>query len=947
MNQRVSFPQRAIGYLKACFSVCFAALFCLTSLATPAWANQPITDYTTLSVPAPDTNFVDIDPTVPCNEDDIAECNNGSPGRLPPSATVDINFGAGDNQVLQGIVVGGQTFVPTNFPNTSGGLVNRLVFQRNQGAGLPNRAILFHEVPGEDLSSPISALPEVANTLEEGMLSLVTNRGIDNLFNNITPPGVIGEQEETRNNIERVDYIIDAGLDVPLALRENFGFVILDRGGNDNFQIAAITGLSGGNPSSYGPLVTVDPTLLPGGTYGGAVAQTDLISFVARDDDLTVADPIIQPSHTVPAQDVLGRFFSVEDLLPPGDTTTTNIFGYSIFAGDVTDGGNPANLVDFTNTAFFPATTESDVGDPGGLDLIAGGAILAVEPDPEIGLAKTNSAPRATATPGTFDVDLTLRVENTGNTVLNDVQITEDLEAAYITGSQTVPAGDFNPANSFTVVGTPTIDASGVTGTAPTINLGYTGATAAAPGPPPTTSELFATGNSFNPGDVAIVTVTVQLELGTLGGATPALDGILVADNQASATGTSPGGQTPSDLSEDGDNVDPDGDGDPTNNNTPTRLQIPFPSIGVAKSISTFQQVTGTTQYDFNFTITVTNTGATVLDDVALEENLQDALITSAANQVDSFVLLGAPTLTTGSFTGTPPTINPAYDGVSDFQLFAPTNAFNIGDSVTVVINVRADLGAGGAGPTNDGIVISQNTATASGQPSGPGVPPGTARVTDDSQTGGNVDPDNDGNPGNNNDPTAIQFPSTATDLVLVKRITNIFRGGVAQAVPGITSFNDQPGDTNDNDTLLNAALGGGDQLAGIFQLPAGFELQPNDEVEYTVFLWNNSVGTITQLNICDELQAPSVLNTAVGFELAAVGPLGTPTFGGAGSTVQGRSPGAPLESFCPSTPGSFPLGPPGPTGGLGVGAGGGVVAGPFTVPTNQFGAFRFRVRLP
>ena len=138
--------------------------------------------------------------------------------------------------------------------------------------------------------------------------------------------------------------------------------------------------------------------------------------------------------------------------------------------------------------------------------------------------------------PGTFDVDLTLRVENTGNTVLNDVQITEDLEAAYITGSQTVPAGDFNPANSFTVVGTPTIDASGVTGTAPTINLGYTGATAAAPGPPPTTSELFATGNSFNPGDVAIVTVTVQLELGTLGGATPALDGILVAENQASAT---------------------------------------------------------------------------------------------------------------------------------------------------------------------------------------------------------------------------------------------------------------------------------------------------------------------------------------------------------------------------------------------------------------------------
>ncbi|MEM6520879.1 MAG: hypothetical protein AAF892_05410 [Cyanobacteria bacterium P01_D01_bin.71] len=942
MNKRVSFQQRAIAHLKAFLAVCFAVLFCLSSLAAPAWANRAVDAYTFTPAPAPAAPFAAVLPTDPCSELDIADCNNGDNGgaRPSPSTAVDINFGVGDNSLLTSIVVGGDTYFPDSISAPPNGLSDRLVFRRSSDPALPERSVLFHEIaPGSTfpLASPIDVIPEVANNLEEGMLSLISNRGVDNIFNNISTSGVATNAEETTNNIERVDYIVDGGLNVPVATRGNLGFLILERGGNDPFRVAAITGLDGaGDPSSYGPLI--EQPLSGGGSYGGAIAD-NITTFVARDDDLAVIDPIIQPSHTVAAQDVRGRFFRIDDLLPAADTTTTTIFGYSIFADDVPF---TANLVDFES---FPTDTVGAGPDaPGGLDLVAGGAVLSIQPAPEIGVAKTVSAPRAVGgSPGFFDFDLTLQVTNTGNTVLNNVQLTEDLTAALINGTFTTPAADFNPANTFSLVGTPTIDASGVTGAAPTNNPGYNG-TNTTPG---TTDVLFAAGNSFNVNDTATVTITVRVELGDIGGAAPALDGILVADNQASASGTSPGNQTVTDLSEDGGNVDPDNDGDPTNNDTPTRIQIPFPSIGVAKSISDFRPVAGTTQFDFDFTIIVTNTGSTVLDNVTLQENLQDALITSATNQVDSFSVLGTPTLTSTGFTGTPPTANTAYNGVGDIEVFAGTNSFNAGDSTTAVITVRADLGAGGAGPLNDGAVIAQNTATASGTPSGPGVPPGTGPVSDSSQTGGSVDPDGDGNPANNNDPTPIQFPATGVDLVLVKRITNIFRGGVAQAVPGITSFNDQPGDPNDNDTLLNTALGGGNQLAGIFQLPIGFELLPNDEVEYTVFLWNSSVGTITQLNICDELQAPSVLNTAAGFELATVGPLGTPTFGGAGSTVQGRSPGAPLESFCPSAPGSFPLGPPGPTGGLGVGAGGGVIAGPFTVPTNQFGAFRFRVRIP
>ncbi|MGF1460827.1 MAG: hypothetical protein ACFBSG_17595 [Leptolyngbyaceae cyanobacterium] len=946
MNHRVSYQQRAIALFNAFLKVCLAVLFCLSSFATPAWANQAVTAYQVVDIPAAGST-VRVQPTNPCNggginvDSRVPSCNGTPVADGAPTGDVDMNFGQGFNRTLQGLVVGGRTFVPQS-PQVPGGLLDRVVFQRGGlNATLPApRVQLFYEQTAFNAGAtpPSIDLGPTAASLADGLRSLVINRGVDNIFNNATESA---NGAETQNNIERVDYISDGGINVPVAERDDFGFWVGDRANNgaDPFRVAAITGLAGGNPSAYGPLRVAEID----NTNQNALGVATFPTVVTRIDNTTDPTTVIQqPSHrTGSAQNVRGRFFSIADLLEPEDTTTTTIFGYSVFPGDV-DPVGANNAVPSTDVNTYPTDTDSNsAGADGGIDLIAGGAFFAVEPDPEIGVAKTVSAPRIVdLATGIYDIDLTIRVTNTGNTALNNVQLTEDLQDTFITNaSGTTPAAAFNRADSFVIQAGPTVDTSGVTGTVPTLNGGYNGTG---------TNTLFNAGNAFNVNDTAVVTLTVRVTLGALGGAAPNTDGILVTNNQANASGTSPGGQTVTDLSDNGSNVDPDGDGDPTNDNDPTPIQIPFPSIGVAKSVSGFTQVAVTTQYDFDFTIIVTNSGATNLTDVTLQEDLQAALITNATNRVDSFVIRATPTVTTTGFTAAGavgPTINGAYNGVGNIELFSGSNLFTPGDTATVIVPVRAELGAGGAGPLNDGIVVAQNTATASGLPSGPGVPPGTGRITDESQSGGNVDPDGDGNPGNNTDPTPIAFPATTTDLVIVKRITNIFRQGAALAVPGIANFNDQPGDTNDNN--LNAALGGGNQLAGIFQLPAGFGLESNDEVEYTIYFWNSSAGQITQLNICDELQAPSVLNTGVAFELAAVGALGTPTFGPAGNTVQGRSPGAPLEAFCPSAPGSFPLGPPGPTGGLGVGAGGGVIAGPFTVPANQFGGIRFRVRIP
>jgi hypothetical protein len=951
MNQRPPFLPGAIAHLKAFLTLCFAVLFSLSSLAAPAWANQDVVVFRTGAAPTAPITLPGVPLTTPCNGQSFNDCNAAG----NPTAPVNINFGDGSNLQLQSIDVGvaGNTFIPDTLLRPPFGLADRVEFRTPNDDPL-QRAVLFYEIDdAPPLGNTIDVEPDLASSLQIGMLSNIINRGIDNVFNNTAIASTVGDDiQETRNNIERVDYIINNGIDIPIAERDNFGFLVIDRGGNDPFRIAAITELNGppdanGNPtpSNYGDLQIVpDPG---GGGYGGGTAGN--IRTLVASDPTAPFNQIDQPSHTVGPQDLRGRFFSIADLLGPLDTTTTRIFGYSLVAADVPVGGDLTNVSD---PNVFPQNTLGAAGSNiGGLDLIAGGALFRIQPEPEIGVAKTISAPRpVTGQAGFFDIDLTLRVTNTGNTALNNVQLEEDLEAAFINNNGPTPAANFNRANDFVLVGTPTIDVSGVTGTAPTIAGTYTGDSGAP-------SNLFVTnGNNVNPsnrfniGDTAVVTVTARLELGVLGGAAPQLDGILVANNQARASGTSPGGTPVDDLSQDGTDVDPGGNG-PGNNNDPTPIQIPFPSIGVAKSISAFRSVPGTTQYDFDFTIIVTNSGSTILDDVTLVEDLQDTLITSATNRADSFTVLGTPTVTSTGFTGTPPTGNAAYDGNANIDVFTigppGINLFNPGDTATAVITVRAELGSGGPGPLNDGIVIAENTATATGNPSGPGVPPGTPPVRDDSQNGGNVDPDGDGNPGNNNVPTPIQFPPTTSDLVLVKRITNIFRGGSALSVPGITNFNDQAVDPND--APFNSALGGGNQLAGIFQLPSGFALESNDEAEYTVYFWNSRAGQISQLQLCDELQPPSVLNTGEPFQVAPVGALGTPTFGAAGTLIEGRSPGAPLDGFCPSSPAipNFPVGPPGPTGGLGVGAGGGVVAGPFDVPSNQFGAIRFRVRIP
>lgn len=291
-------------------------------------------------------------------------CDTGGTGTFPGcnGATVNLTFGAGSNRTLESATAGGLTVrrVP--------GLNEAVVLRRGNFAidGSTTRDFLFYEsttITGANPPTAISLAPAEAVDIAAALLSPVVNRGIDNVFNNTTG----APAQDTRSNIERIDYLLRDGVVVPPEFQGQEGFLVLERGGNDAFRIAAITGLDGaGNPTSYGPLVSVGA----GAANWGTANQVQIPTVVFR--RAQAGDPL-RPSHQVPSQFVRGIFFPITSLLSPPQSNAP-IFGYSLFAADVAAGAT------LTNPNTFPTNTAGTGA--GGLDLVAGGFGLFRAPRP-------------------------------------------------------------------------------------------------------------------------------------------------------------------------------------------------------------------------------------------------------------------------------------------------------------------------------------------------------------------------------------------------------------------------------------------------------------------------------------------------------------------------------------------------------------------------------------
>ena len=193
------------------------------------------------------------------------------------------------------------------------------------------------------------------------------NSGYDNILVNEDDEGAGTIQAQT----ERVDIIWYTG--IVTCEPANAIFPVVERNGNDRFQLAAITSLDiNGDPDEFTSLIAIEDNDWPGFgddpndglttpfDYGPTYANYVILRRQTfGDDPLPLLD--IGTDRGQSAQTMQGIAVTFEDL---GILANQVVYGYSLFGYDVDEMTH-----DLTDITTFPSTT---LASEGGLDLVAG-----------------------------------------------------------------------------------------------------------------------------------------------------------------------------------------------------------------------------------------------------------------------------------------------------------------------------------------------------------------------------------------------------------------------------------------------------------------------------------------------------------------------------------------------------------------------------------------------
>jgi len=238
-------------------------------------------------------------------------------------------------------------------------------------------------------------------------------------------------------------------------------------------------------------------------------------------------------------------------------------------------------------------TVVSDVSDDdndGDGNTVDDSTIVPLPANPELTVEKSTGATGSLNADGTFTQAFSIEVENTGNVLITNPTLADNVETAFGTAfdpsAAAVTTGGVTAAPNVTYTA-----ATGSTGSAPGANAGFDGDGAA--------GLLDGTSGSLYPGDTITVTFTVLLDSTEMSGATT---------NTIEAGGTPPAGST---LSVDGT----DEDGDPTTDGTAGANVTPptdTGGIGLVKASAVDDGGDGSVDAGdkITYTYTVTNTSS-------------------------------------------------------------------------------------------------------------------------------------------------------------------------------------------------------------------------------------------------------------------------------------------------------------------------------------------------
>ena len=342
-------------------------------------------------------------------------------------------------------------------------------------------------------------------------------------------------------------------------------------------------------------------------------------------------------------------------LVPVTITPGTNLGPYSNTA--VATGESPSgdNVTDNSDNGSDPATNNGDAGNDDA-------TVITFTEAPAIGIAKAMTGV-SNLGDGRYQVNYQFNAKNTGDIVLNNVQVTENL------------ANIFADANTFSVLS--------LSSTQLTVNSGFDGSTDT---------------NLLDLNQTLAASATATIELSVI--ITPAGD-LGPYNNSVSISSTSPSGDNFSDVSDNGTDPESNNGEGGLDDTTPVTF-AEAPAIGIAKLLVAEPTNNNDGTYNLSYQLVVENIGDISLSNVQIVEDLRATFPAPATFVVNA---LSANTLT----------VNADFDGESDSNILAANQSLAVAAKDTLLLQLTVTPGAN-LGPYN-------NTAVASGQsPSGDDV---------------------------------------------------------------------------------------------------------------------------------------------------------------------------------------------------------------------------------
>lgn len=313
----------------------------LMFVAVHCYAQIPISSITD-AVPLPTSV-----PTTRLNINAAPDALNG----VQPNQPYDIAYGTGDNLKIASYTAA--SIVYDNFV-----LPDILLIRRTDNQPFVNIWYTLNRLDNMVLEIDLDA-DEVSNA-DDIYQSGVLNAGYDNILVNDDDEG----ENTIQAQVERLDVIWYGG--IVTCSPSTAVFPIIERGGNDQIKIAAITALDvNGDPSAYGTMVDIENSDWPDPTNAGINGGRSFDDFLIlrRQAAASVPIPLINIGVLAgqSAQSLQGVAVPFSTL---GVAANQIIYGFSLFAFDT-------NATDHTLTDISTFPTDTKASDSG-LDLVAG-----------------------------------------------------------------------------------------------------------------------------------------------------------------------------------------------------------------------------------------------------------------------------------------------------------------------------------------------------------------------------------------------------------------------------------------------------------------------------------------------------------------------------------------------------------------------------------------------